>query len=838
MILPALVLCSQGSAQAGPPAQTITIAIAAPPSTTPISVEAVWQGEAQQAVLEPGDAGSHQAELTGPATRYLQISLWQDGAAIYSGVERLVLGDQTLAYALIPDEPLARRVSRPLPPAALERTEAAWIGGSLAWVGLTLAGMLWMTGRSRRDEEPAVWAWWWSPLLWLLLAVAWTWPAASGALTSLHFDALGTIWGLDAAERLISGGLQDPLTGWPLGGDYARFDSFLLLPLGLLGIEAVRLHGIMQVAGVALSAWAAERFALAVGAKAPWSLLAGLLFAFSGLAANVLLEGHAYMLVDPWLPLMGLMWWRALSGDGRVVQGVLTGLAFTAALLSSGYLGLCAAVVAIGLWVGAVKRRGAAVLPATLGAVGVVLPVGIAYLWVFFTHSGGLDTSEASIQLASASLASLAGPTPEVDRQHHSLALALSPVMLSLIALAPALLPRRARWRVLLWSGAAALLMAAGPVIGSRLDASFSLGALTGVRFPIRVIWAVLLCWGALAAWAASAMVQRHGRWAGGVVLALALAESFLLVQMPHRQQTLHAGIPSAYAHSSGAILDFYPEEIDESGERELLRTATDCFYQTGHGLPIADRCVVTPTAENPRVVLGRWLGALLLQGGGAEAVATLQGMGFGAVALHADHFHPGDLARMRAALGAHADVVETQDGGEHIVLFVLAAPADTPQRVLPQAHPPAQIGTAGLAPARSLRIEVLDRDDAATYTAQVVVDDRAPRQIPLSDQGVTAGDLQHDGVRVGLWQDEPAAALSLTLKRGPTTLWQGDVWPGAAADRVVFAVEDGSARPVVAAPAALDRPMTTDNGRAALVGWGGILLIGLLGMLRWQTRR
>ena len=99
--------------------------------------------------------------------------------------------------------------------------------------------------------------------------------------------------------------------------------------------------------------------------------------------------------------------------------------------------------------------------------------------------------------------------------------------------------------------------------------------------------------------------------------------------------------------------------------------------------------------------------------------------------------------------------------------------------------------------------------------------------------------------VRSGWWlypaplaEDEPAAALSLTLKRGPTTLWQGDVWPGAAADRVVFAVEDGSARPVVAAPAALDRPMTTDNGRAALVGWGGILLIGLLGMLRWQTRR
>ncbi|MFT5684139.1 MAG: hypothetical protein ACI8RZ_005080, partial [Myxococcota bacterium] len=417
MMLSLLVLCSAVSAQTG--LHTLTISLAAPADTAPVSVEAVWLGETVQVPLSADGDGLFHAELSGPSARYIQVSLWQDGQAIYSGVERLAEGDQTLSYGLTQNQSVARRMSRPLPQATLERREAAWIGGSLLWTGLTLAGMLWLAGRARRNDVVIRWRWWWSPILWLVLAIAWTWPAATGALTSRHFDALGTIWGLASADRLISGLLQDPLTGWPLGGDYARFDSFLLLPLGLTSVEPTRLHGLLQIAGITMSAWAAERFALAVGARAPWSLLAGLLFAFSGLSANVLLEGHVYMLLDPWLPLMGLLWWRALALEGGAKLGALTGLAFSAALLTSGYLGLSAAVVAIGLWVGAAVRRGREILPATLGALAVVLPVGIAYLWAFVSHSGGLDTSAVSIQMASASLASLAGPSPEIDRQHH-----------------------------------------------------------------------------------------------------------------------------------------------------------------------------------------------------------------------------------------------------------------------------------------------------------------------------------------------------------------------------------------------------------------------------------
>ncbi|MFT5686772.1 MAG: hypothetical protein ACI8RZ_007729, partial [Myxococcota bacterium] len=386
-------------------------------------------------------------------------------------------------------------------------------------------------------------------------------------------------------------------------------------------------------------------------------------------------------------------------------------------------------------------------------------------------------------------------------------------------------------------SGAVALIIAAGPVVGiSPHESWFSLGALSGIRFPVRLVWAVLLCWGALAAWTASVMVQRHGRWVGGVILALALAESFLLVQMPHRQQTQPDGVPSVYAVTSGAILDFYPVEIDERGEMELLLTATDCFYQARHARPIADRCAVTPTAENPRVVLGQWLGAMLLSGRGAEAVAVLEMLGFSAVAVHADLFHPGDLARVEAALTASTRH-ESRDGGEHIVLFALPAPAHPPRRVLPEAPIPLQIGAEPLARAGSLRIEVLGDAAGAAYTAQVTSQGQTV-VIPVTDEGAVAGDLQHDGARVGLWEGAPTGELSVALLRGHETLWQGPVWPGAAADRIVFWLEGDTARPIVAMPAALDRPMTRHNGLAAISGWCGILLVGLLGVLRLEARR
>ncbi|MFZ5475840.1 MAG: hypothetical protein ACOZNI_03620, partial [Myxococcota bacterium] len=162
------------------------------------------------------------------------------------------------------------------------------------------------------------------------LAIAWTWPAVvTDGLVGRQPDAAGTAWFLSAAPRLAES-LRDPLTGWPAGVEYGRPDSWTMIVLGALldGASPARVHAWVGVLGVFASAWAAEGFARALGAKAPWSLVAGAAFAFGGLAGTAWLEGYTYHLADPWLPLFAWAWWRATSPDGRVVHGLAAAGAF------------------------------------------------------------------------------------------------------------------------------------------------------------------------------------------------------------------------------------------------------------------------------------------------------------------------------------------------------------------------------------------------------------------------------------------------------------------------------------------------------------------------------
>ena len=57
--------------------------------------------------------------------------------------------------------------------------------------------------------------------------------------------------------------------------------------------------------GTALNAFTAERSAASdLGVGRPASLLAGIAYGYSGIAGNVILEGHVYHLLNPWLPLL------------------------------------------------------------------------------------------------------------------------------------------------------------------------------------------------------------------------------------------------------------------------------------------------------------------------------------------------------------------------------------------------------------------------------------------------------------------------------------------------------------------------------------------------------
>ncbi len=201
-----------------------------------------------------------------------------------------------------------------------------------------------------------------TPLVFLLLAVIWTWPAIlAPGLVGRMPDAAGTAWFLWASPRLLLN-LHDGLTGWPAGVTYGRPDSYLLLLVGplLSWVGPARAHAWIAVFGLAASAWGAEAFARTLGARAPWSGLAGLAFAFTGLASSALLEGYVYHLVNPWLPLLALSWFRATRPKGTVGQGLAAALFFVLCLLTTAWMALAAMPLVVGFLAAALLRQGRA----------------------------------------------------------------------------------------------------------------------------------------------------------------------------------------------------------------------------------------------------------------------------------------------------------------------------------------------------------------------------------------------------------------------------------------------------------------------------------------------
>lgn len=528
-----------------------------------------------------------------------------------------------------------------------------------------------------------------APLLLLALAVAWTWPAAvagDALLVGRHFDLPGTVWFIDAAPRVLPG-LHDPLTAWPAGADYDRPDSYLLLALGglLQGLSAVRVHNLLQVVGVWTSAWAAEAFARAVGARFPASLVAGAAYGFCGLAASALLEGHVYLALNPWLPLFGWAWLRATGPDGRAAHGLAAAGAWSLALLTSAYVGLAASLLALGLLAAGGARRSLRPGP-VLAAALPVAAVGGLYLWAFSggsMHGGApwvaddFPSRAAFLQSRSADVVNLAAATAEVDRVGHSLSAWLPGTALALFLAAPVALRGQRLWRGLALTGVAALVLSLGPAIASPTRAwlPLPLGLVAGfdaadlLRFPVRLGWAWALCAGVVAARVATVLLERGGRWAWPLAAAM-LLDVFFWGGLPTRQRTQLADAPSAYA-GEGAVLDLYPEQPRGPGEWNAWSQALACLYQVEHGRPIVDDCVAPYPEDNPRMALQRSVTGALLRGEPVRPILEVEDVR--TVALHPDLFTPGDRARLSEGLAALDGAPrESRDGGERVVAYAV----------------------------------------------------------------------------------------------------------------------------------------------------------------------
>ncbi len=863
LILPLLLLVLVACGQS--PELVVPVVLNSPAGALPGPpvVVATWLGQEQRVELQrhAGTDGGERytGSLRGSPLRMLPLRFEVDAdgevGAWYAALEVVRVGEP-LRYAVDVERPgNIRRVPLDGNFPANGRGLRRLLALRAAWACVALVVVIGVAARRQRGVAVAARArWWWDATLWLLLGIVLTWPAVLAGpdlLVGRHFDMPGTIWSLDAIPRLFPA-FRDGLTGFPDGADYRAFDSFTLVPLGLLlsWVDSARLVGFVAVIGVASSGWAATVAARGFGARGPTAWIAGLGFAASGLSASAMLEGHVYHLLDPWLPLFALSWWRATRPGGTVRDGAMAGLFFGLALLTTGYLAAAGGLLLLGLGLSGLWSHGPRVKP-WLAALAAVAPALALELVSLHGHHASSFHDPEAVAGSANSLALLLGATPETDLVGHSLAPAPLPTVLALACLAPLVLGRARGWRPLVFTALLALALSFGPRLTAGQLEPFAASPLAGLwqlpgaallRFPARLSWAWMLCISILAARVATVLAP--GRIAA-LVLALALTVDVgFAVGLPGRQGTLAGGASSAYDAVDGPVFELLPETIDDGGELDSWLSALACYRQTVHGHALAEDCVTVPVRDNPRFVLGRTVQPLLLAGRIDEARALLVDRGFAAVAWHPDLFSESTRARLGASLAMlDADPVERTDGAQHLIVYRLGegAVSDAGDGLDLRGAP----GAPGQLDQLDLLVRVPRHVRPPTRLAAVLETASGESERTITPVSSVPGDWPGDAGWLTRWSEPGPGPYRLRLTapdEGGVVLWEGRLAPAKARDQVELAVsrgEDGilSAQTLGLCPPSNSLALTADTGLVAVDGWLAWLLVFVVGG-GWLRRR
>jgi len=544
--------------------------------------------------------------------------------------------------------------------------------------------------------------------LFAAVAAVFTWPLLADPgriVVARQFDVHGMLW-LTSVAREVGPDLRVALAAWPEGQSVAQADS-LLVALAAWLLPAVRpltWASLLAFGGPVVSAWAAERFAArALGAAWPWSLLAGLAFGFSGLAATALLEGHLYMLADPWLPLLGWVAVVGFGGEGRAWHGLAIAVCWTLCLLTSAYVGICATVLLVVVAVNAAFERSVQWRPVLVGAIGI-LPVGIAYAYLLtLSRARELPTdlawsSRLVVESGSATLSDLVGWTRGVDLQSHSLCPTLGFTAPALALFGLRVLDRKGGSRIWMILAGIAVVLALGPslrlqraesglpwvlypLVESRFGAWF--------RFPARVLPLAYLGLGAVGAVVATRIAARRLRWALPL-LTFGLVDALLVTGAPFRTLRVPMEVPSAYVDlpGEGAILELVPEFqgwASDLGHDVLDHT---CTYQRVHGRPLLNACLNPLLPQGPLVSVGRWLRFALLSPDTEDAAivsSRLAALGVGAVAFHPDLFPRGLREEIGDALvrALGEPVAQSRDAGDNVRIYRVQGDVGDPSAIL-----------------------------------------------------------------------------------------------------------------------------------------------------------
>lgn len=429
--------------------------------------------------------------------------------------------------------------------------------------------------------------------MWLQRSVFW-----SDGIPAMYHDALGSYWLIGRSSTWS--GWFDPLTSFPIGQAYSALDSYILWGVSQLfaWIEPRTVYVAWVLVCPALSASAAEWLAREWGVRSPWSLLTGIVFGFSGLMCNALLEGQIYQTLLVGLPCTAIAVQRY---QRQPTVWAWLGILFSVALclFSSSYIGASCLLLLFGLWIG---NQGWKKSSSWWVFVGV-----IPLLWVQYrlmSTGGGLEVRELlRVSIGSLSLETFWGSTPELDRERHAIALGLSTVG-GILALSTVVWIRQPnqwkKWLPILCVGGLSLMFALGPTwqvsVGNGLEIPpmvwlFTQQGFSSIGFPIRLAQPFILCVGILGAFGLQQLVQRH-TWSW-VLLPLAFVQVGQQ-DLVNRQQFWSIDSPNLEELQGEAVFTLYPliQERSQGSDADVVLYMQDCLAQVSHQKGIANDCI------------------------------------------------------------------------------------------------------------------------------------------------------------------------------------------------------------------------------------------------------
>jgi hypothetical protein len=258
------------------------------------------------------------------------------------------------------------------------------------------------------------------PLLFLALAVAWTWPLASRLSWRIPHDpgdpVLNTwiLWWNTQALPFTSDWWSPPVF-YPMPGALALSEHLagiapVTAPLHALGLGPLAAYN----AALIVCTWLSGYFAFLLGRRLTGStaagILAGIAFGFAPYRASQL--SHLQVLAAQWMPL-ALLAMHAHLDDGRRRWLLLLAVAWLLQALSNGYYLLFFPVL-VGVWLlwfvdwRRGWRRGGALAATFAGSSLLLLPVLLHYKTIH--DSLGLQRSLDEMRQFSANLESFAQP--------------------------------------------------------------------------------------------------------------------------------------------------------------------------------------------------------------------------------------------------------------------------------------------------------------------------------------------------------------------------------------------------------------------------------------------